>query len=696
MSRPVIFFLLCSASALTASSPDAVLARAKDAMAQTPLRFEANQGQWEPAVRFAARSAGYSLLLTDRGPVFSLPDARRMEIRLLRANPAPEIEALDHLRVRTNYFLGSRSQWRSGISSYARVRYRGVYRGIDLIYYGDQNQLEYDFVLQLGADPRSIRLQFRGADRLSITKQGDLEVDAGGAHILQRKPYIYQETAAGRRPVTGGYMLLGRNRVGLRLAAYDRTETLVIDPVLVYSTYMGGTASDQITAVKLGAKGSLYIAGSTATSDLPTTEGVYSGSNSGLTDIFVAIVDTTASGAYGLTYLTYLGGANLDVPLAMDIDKSGNIYLTGTTTSTNFPTTGNAVQTTGGSTTQAFVVQLNPAALGNDSLVYSTYLGGTTGINSGNGIAAGSDGMIYVIGTTRATDFPVTASAYAAVLYGPQDAFLCKIDPAAGSLIYSTYLGSELADDGRGIAVDKNNLVYFGITTNGTQFPLAGASYISRLIGNFDIILGVMDMTKSGVDSLLYDTYFGGTDSEEVRKLGFDAKGNLLVTGYTLSSDFPVTPDALQHNYAGNGDVFVSVISFADPSNINLYSTYLGGSDGEVAYDIAADSAGSIYVTGYTLSGNFPVTRDAAQSQWGNGINAFLTKFQPGKAGSGAIQYSTFFGPAGISVANALAVGPDGTVYAGGYTTKNFPVTGNAMQPNYGGGYTDGFVLAVK
>ena len=696
--------LVCAASVLAAaggpSRPDAALSQAKAALGRLPLRFEANRGQWDPAVRYAARANGYALLLTAGGPVVSFPDSERVDIRLLNSNRAARIEALDQLPSHTDYFVGSREHWHTNIPNYSRVRYRAVYPGVDVVYYGNPSRLEYDFVLQPGADAGAIRLKFRGAGHLTITAEGDLAFASAGTRMVQEKPLIYQEDGRSgtRRQVQGRYVLMARNVVGIRREHYDRTRPLVIDPTLVYSTYMGGSGADQITAAQLDSAGHLYVAGSTATSELVATTNTYQTGNAGLTNIFVAIIDTTPGNGFPILYFSYAGGTGTDIPLAMVLDSSYNIYLTGTTDSTDFPTAGSSVQTAGAGSNivSGFVLELNPGlSSGTSSLVYSTYLGGTTGNQSANGIALDSGGNIYVIGSTKSTDFPVTASAYQSALNGLQDAFLCEISPASSTLVYSTYLGGELEDDGRGIAIGSNGQVYFAANTNSTQFPLAGASYGSSLAGNYDIIIGAMDMTQSGSGSLVYATYFGGSDNDVVRKLALDASGNLLLTGYTLSSDFPVTKDAIQPAYGGNGDAFILVVNPANPAFL-LYSSYLGGADGEVGFDIAADAAGFLYVTGYTISANFPTTVDAPQPGWGRGIDVFVTKLQRGVAGLAGLQWSTYFGGTGAHSGLALVVGPDGTIYVAGYAGNQFPTTSGATQGAFDSGYSDGFILVMS
>ena len=690
--------VLCSALTLAAAPREAAVAQAQATLAQTPLRFEANQGQWDPAVLYAARSGGFDMLFTAHGPALTIAGSHRVDISLPNSNPAPAIEAIDKLPTRTNYFLGAREHWHTDIANYSRVRYGAVYPGVDVVYYGRQNQLEFDFVLQPGADPRTIRLQFQGARHLSITSEGDLAFEFGDGRMLQKKPLIYQEDplTATRREVRGRYVRVARNVVGLRVDGYDRKRPLVIDPTLVYCSYLGGSGTDQINAVEVDSQGHLYVAGSTTTGDLLATNGAYSTVFNGTTNIFVAIIDDTPGSGFPMLYLTYIGGGGADIPLSMAVDSEENVYLTGTTTSTGFPLTVNAVQTTGaGSVVAGFVLELNPFGMsGGVSLVYSTFLGGTTGDTSANGIVVDRKGLIYVIGSTKATDFPLTDSAYMSVTWGPQDAFLCQIDPNAGALVYSTYLGGELADQGRSIAVAPNGLVYFAVTTESTEFPMAGYAYNYNLTAPFGIVLGVMDMTQSGAASLVYSTYFGGSDIQEVRGIAFDAAGNLLVTGYTMATDFPVTPDAVQPKAGGNGDAFVSVVNPMAFPNFLVYSTYLGGSQGEVAYGIAGDSAGNIYVTGYTLSPDFPTTGDAIEPNWGGGIDLFLTKLKPGIPGPAGVISSTYVGQRGVYSPTALVLGRDGTIYMVGSGGLGLPSTSDALQ-GYGGGVSDGFIMVL-
>lgn len=700
MFRESCFILLTCAAATFAApagnAPDAALRQAHAVLAGLPLRFEANQGQLDPSVLYGAHANGYHLLLGASGPSIAV-GPHRVAMSLVDGNRAPRVEALDPLPTRTDYLLGRRSQWHTGIRSYGRVRYSGVYPGIDVVYYGSQSQLEYDFVLAPGADPAAIRMQFRGADRLRINDDGDLVVTAAGSDVVQRRPVVYQRdsSAVGRREVATRYTLLGRDTVGFQVDGYDRSAELVIDPVLAYCTYLGGAGTDRVNAVKYS-NGKLYMVGQTDTSDQQPVDGAWANNLQGVGNVTLAIVDTTQFN-FPVTYFAYIGGQNIDIPLALDVDQAGVAYVTGTTTSPNFPLTPNAFQTTGaGANTSAFVMKVDPSKYGGDSLVFSSFLSGTTGTDVGNGIAAGPNGMIYVIGTARSTDFPVTANAYQAVLWGTQDTFLAQIDPNAGALNYSTYLGGEDQDDGRAILVDSSGLVYFTASTLSQQFPMAGQQYRGLPAGASDVIFGVMDMSQSGNNSLVYATYYGGTGNEEVRGMGFDAKGNVAITGYTLSDDLPTTADAIQTTNGGAGDVFVAVFNPTLPYTTGLlYSTYLGGTHGEVGYGIGADSANNLYVTGYTLSSDLPVRGAVPQGSWGGGTDVFVAELKRGVAGEAGLQYLTYLGASNTYVPTGLAVGPDGTAYAVGYGGIGLPTSDYASQGGYAGGLTDGFLAVL-
>jgi hypothetical protein len=712
MIRTLRLFLMgCAASALLTAAgpagPDAAVARA--ALARLPLRFEANQGQFDSSFRYAARTTAYSVALTANGASFLFSGSPRISLSLSGSASSPAITPEEQMAVRTDYMIGPRRNWHSGIASYARVRYRSIYPGVDMVFYGNESVLEYDFVLQPGADPDAIRLQFSGPGKLAITPEGDLALDTPGGRMLQHKPAIYQQGANGsRQRISGRYTLLAGDLVGIELEKYDRSQSLTIDPTITYSTLMGGGATETMAGMKIR-NGLLYIVGSTAAGDWAqkTTDMAY---NSGV-DCFMEIINISTPGNFTLTYFSYLGGSKDDYPLGMDVDTPGFVYLAGYTTSTDFPMQGNVLTgmvqgnlnlQAGDATFNAgFLAKVDPNAAGTgSSLVFSTFLNGTLGNDQAEDVAAGPNGIAYVIGTTKSADFPITANAYAASLYGPSDCFMAQIDTINDILMYSSYFGSELDDDGKAIALGANGLVYYAGSTDGLQFPVAGDAYNQFSSGNYDVVLGAFDLTQSGVNTQVYGTYFGGSDIDQVNAIALDAKGRMILTGYTLSNDFPITAlTAVQSTNHGNGDVFVSLVDTSKPAGeFLLYSTFLGGSGGDVGYGVTSDSVGHLYVTGYTMSSDFPVTGNVPQPNWGGGVNLFISRINPAIAGLQALDYSTYIGLDNTIVGCCLAVGPDGSLYVGGYTEAYLPLLPayTPLQSIYGGGSSDDFLLVLS
>ena len=614
------------------------------------------------------------------------------------------------MAVRTDYMVGQRGQWHTGVANFARIRYRDVYPGVDIVFYGKGSQLEYDFVLQPGADPNAIRMEFTGGAKLSITPEGDLALDTPGGRMLQHRPAIYQSDARSstRRAVSGRYILLSDGRAGIQVSGYDRSQPLVIDPVITYTTLFGGGASETMAGMKIR-NGRLYVVGSTASGDWAqkSTDNAYSAQ----VDCFIEIIDISTPGTYTLKYFSYLGGSANDYPLGMDVDAPGFVYIAGYTSSTDFPSVGavltgmvqgNVNLQAGNATANAgFLAKIDPNAAGTgNSLVFATFLNGTLGADKAEGVAVGANGIAYVIGTTKSADFPITENAYAASLYGPSDCFLAQVDTVNDVLLYSTYFGSELDDEGKAVALGSNGLVYYAGTTYGTQFPVAGAAYNQFSSGNYDIVLGAFDLNQSGVNSLVYGTYFGGSDIDQVNGISLDATGRMILTGFTLSADFPITAfTAVQATNHGNGDVFVSLVDLTKPaSGFLVYSTFLGGSGGDVGYGVTSDSVEHFYVTGYTLSPDFPVTGNAPQPGWGGGVNTFITRINPSVAGLAGLDYSTYIGLDNTMVGCCVAVGPDGSLYAGGYTEGYLPLLPNQtpLQSYYGGGFSDDYLIVLS
>ncbi len=696
-------FFLQFATPLSLAKENLRISSAGVRVPELPVFFEKNEGQFRPPVRFAARSAGYSLFLKKGGATLYVPAGSSkahstIDVSFVRANTAAEVAGIDPLQSRSSYFLGrSKSNWRPGVAQYTKVRYRSLYPGVDLLWHLSSNQLEYDFILRPGADPNRILLKFCGVRRLTVSNDGNLILESVSGQVIQKKPEIYQgDGSSGRCRINGRYRLLSENLVGFSVGPYDRSRELVIDPVLVYSSLIGAASTDIVKGIQVDSSGMIYVVGSMSQTDLAGTDGAYRTTSAGNADIFVAKFNPALSGRDSLVYLTYIGGASVDTPTSMALDASGNVWITGSTNSTDFPVVG-AYQSTlsGGTSYDAFVCKLRPAAQGATDLAYSTYLGGGD-LDVGNGIAVDSAGMVYVAGTTRSGNFPVTSSPYQSVRWGDQDAFIAKLDPSS-TLLYSSYLGGETSDEGRSVAVAPNGLVYFAGSTLSTTFPLAGNSYRGASGGKIDVFLAVMDMTKDGFDSLVYATYFGGSDVEELRKIALDKQGRVWMTGYTMSADLPVSPNAFQSALSGVSDAFVACFDLRSeaPSALS-FSSFLGGADGEVGYDVTLDSSNRAYVTGYTLSSDFPITADAVQSQYGGGVDVFVAEVSLGDSSPASLAFSSYLGQSGVHVGYGIAVASDGKLYIGGSTSgENVPITSNSAQNTYGGGSSDGFVMVL-
>ncbi len=673
-----------------------------------PLNFELNQGQTHHRVKFLARSDGYVLFLTATEAVMALdnPAAHRKDqkekpsrsivrMKLRGANPAPEIEGLDPLATRSNYFTGSDpTAWRTDIPNYARVRYAQVYPGIDMVYYGNQRGLEYDFVVAPGSNPEIIQIDFGGIQDFEINPMGELLLHTPQGDLRQSKPFAYQEVNGVKEEVPVSYIPLGSGRVGFQLGAFDPTKQLVIDPVLVYSTYLGGSGFDQGYAIAVDALGNAYVTGQTAAIDFPTTPGAFQ-TNYGGGDAFVAKLNPSGN---ALVYSTYLHGASGN---GIAVDSGGNAYITGDAGPLSFPTTAGAFQTApmGYDT---FVTKLNPTG---SALVYSARFGGNLD-DFGRGIAVDGNGNAYITGWTvcRSTvcTFPTANAFQPNYAGGNNDAFVTKIDSTGTSLVYSTYLGggkiiNGTEDWGEAIAVDSFGSAYVTGYTYSPDFPITAGAFDTTRAG---LDAFVTKFTPDGM-SLVYSTFLGGAGREQGQGIAVDLNGNAYVTGITESFDspftvayegFPVTLGAFQTK--GSYDAFVTKLN--SKGSALVYSTYLGGTAGvDRGWAIALDAANNAYITGDTASSNFPVA-NAIQAAFGGGpTDVFVTKLNP--SGS-ALVYSTFLGGNLSDEGRGIASNGSSDVFVTGDTSSaNFP-TSNPLQGSNGGGisnHDDAFVVRI-
>ena len=684
-------------------------------LGQLPLRFEPNQGQTERRVNFLARGAGYGLFLTPDQAILALrspssnPSSSGISVvrmQLAGANRAAAATGASPLPGRSNYFVGNDpAKWHRDIPQFARVRYQDVYPGVDLVYYGNQGQLEYDFEVAPGADPSAIAWRFQGQEKARLDGGGNLVLATGNGEVRLNAPRIYQQFGSEQRPVAGRFALREDGKVGFDLAAYDRRRALVIDPVLTYSTYFGGSVSEAC---------------------------------SGIAGVVIAGVLSPPSGCP-----------------AIAIDASSNIYFAGTTTSANFPVvpaasaTPPAFQTAPAVAPDVFVTKLNAAG---SAVVFSTYLGGD-GVDTTAGVAADSAFNVVVVGTTTSSDFPTsTASAFQATRSGAgAHAFVSKLDPVGETLLYSTYLSGNGTESARGVALDPRNKIYVIGTTTSTDLPDATHSFPATLgaiqtasLGTSQFFVSKVDSTLIGFPSLVYSTYFGGGDPVNGVTLGggiaVDANANVYITGGTnfqhtgnTATDFPIlnayqgcldtpppaTPPTNPPSCATSvtaPDAFVAKINPAASSGAQLiYSSYLGGTGSDVGYGIALDSGLSVYITGSTSSTDFtiPSTTTPFQRCLDNPANpspcptgvtasdAFVAKFGTPCTGSTCttttlpFTYFSYLGGSGTDVGLGIAVDSlQGARIAGWTNSGNFPTPNNPIQAGLSG-TVDAFVSRI-
>ena len=727
-----------------------------------PLSFEANQGQTAPEVKFTSRGNGYSLFLTEKGAVLSLTKSppsgaspsnkschpersegpASLASRTLRppencatktdtiqmqfsgANRNAQPQGTDQLPGTANYFLGNDpAKWRTNVPTYAKVRYNSVYPGIDLVYYGNQRQLEYDFIVAPNANTNPIRLQFKGAISLNLTPQGDLTVQAANGRVVLHKPEIYQEIDGRHQSVRGRFAMLENHSVGFALGTYNHAAPLVIDPVLVYSTYLGPTNQSHPPAIAVDTSGNAYIAGTGTAAQKSASAGSSqqeippSGSN-----LFITKLNATGT---ALLYSVSLGGNGSgpngtpgDILTSIALDSSGDAYVTGYTNSTNFPVTAGAFQTTNRARAglwNAFIARINPTGTG---LIYSTYLGGSGG--PGNfadgqggdqafGIAVDDSDNAYVTGATPSPDFPVTSGAFQPLLLTKAtfNSFVTKLDPNGTSLVYSTYLGgsgnryeSDLGDEATAIALDSERNAYLTGWTTSADFPVTPGAYQAITPNSYPAGF-VSKLNKTG-SSLLYSTYFGGEDYSGApypNAIALDAADDAYIAGWVDGMGIPVTKGAFQSTnqasaFGGNVAAFAAKLN--PTGTAPIYSTYLSGSEGDYGYRLALDSAGDAYIVGEASSADFPVTEGAfltAIPTAGNlSVTGFVTRLN---AAGTALLYSTFLGGSYEDEASSVALDNSGNAYVTGWSAStDFPVTKGAFLTTNPGG-TPGFATKL-
>jgi len=720
-------------SASSPASAPSTLTSVNDQYGKIPLSFEPNVGQSDSRVQYIARASGYSLFLTPRETVFLLksdssaamphqPDSKRFErgsslrLQFLDSNPSTQMTPSNQLVGKINYLIGNDPKsWHTDIPTFAKVAQHDLYPGIDVVYYGTQRQLEYDFVVSPGADPRAIALSFAGANHLAVDEHGNLIISVATGHVRMRKPLAYQLGPSGERQlVAAKYVMRGARGAAISVGQYNPKRTLVIDPILEYSTYLGGSNIDGGNAIAVAQDKTAFIAGGTFSTDFPTAHPLqpnHGGPDDFSRDAFVAKISADGS---TLLYATYLGGSNEDVANGIAIDTFGNAYVAGTTLSGNFPATAGSANTLCGGdgkcgsswngkgliVSNGFVAKLNPAG---SQLIYSTFIGEYESVRV-QAIAVDKDEIAYVTGQTGPNlpvtiqlppdtqpppPFPITASAFQTTLTGDDDAFVSKISASGSTILYSSYLGGDNEEIAYGIAVDGTANAYVTGLTYSNNFPVTGSALQATNAGAGDAFLTKVNTDASGAASLAYSTLLGGSGVDQANGVAVDANGNVYVAGLTSSPGI-----ASLRPYGGNGDAFIAKFNpLLSGSASLLYFTYLGGSLADSAGGIAIDSNGNVYVTGSTVSADFPVAGAVFQPAYGGGnADAFVTKLDP--AGTN-ILYSSFLGGSNTESGNGIAIDSIGSAYVTGQTCSlDFPLT-NPEQASSGGN-CDAFVSKVS
>jgi hypothetical protein len=651
-----------------------------ESYAHIPLAFEENHGQAPADTRYLARGSGYQVhiasnalavaVTTLHGKAPKTP-AAIARMRLVGASAKAEAEGEGLLPSKSNYFIGPDPRTAlTDVSNYSRVRFKDVYPGIDVVYYGAGGNLEYDLAARAGADLSRVRLSVSGTDRLSVDENGDVRVPLGSAEAILHRPTVYQDQDGARQSVAARYVLLPHNQVAIRLGAYDRSRSITIDPVLSYSTFLGGSNTDYANGIAVDSAGSAYVVGSAGSTNFPLLSN-YQGLKKGSSTVNLAFITKFNTTGTGLVYSTFLGDSGtsaINQGFAIAVDGSGNAYVTGKTQGTAFPTTAGAYQTTSpGGANNSFVAKLGPAG---NTLVYGTYL---TGVLTAS-IAIDGSGNAYVTGQAGSA-FTTTSGAFQTAFHAPNNsAFVVKLNATATTALYATYIGGSGNSAGYGIAVDTSGNAYVGGSTGATDFPVLNA-FQSAAPGPGAGFVTKLNAAGSG---LAYSTYLGGSSGDAVYAIAVDASGSAYVTGKTTSTNFPVTASAFQKTKGGasyNGLPNGFVTKLSSSGNTLIYSSFLGGngsasnqsSYGDWGYAIAVDNGGAAYISGQVGSvSGFPLVGDLNPGLPEVAQGFFMAKVS---AIGDALLYSTHIGWGIVGTPFGIAVDSGNNAY--GVTTAN-------------------------
>lgn len=641
---------------------------------QLPMSFEANKGQAGSAVKFLTKGKDIDLhfmsesialipksQLTMHSNVSNNNLNQAINMSFVGANKNINVTSENQLPSKVNYLVGSdEKHWYRDIPTYGQIVYQQIYNGINAVFYGNQNQLEYDLQIAPKIDPRVIQLSFTGTNSLIISKTGSLQLKRGLTTVEFEKPLAYQTVNGKRKTVKVKYIQLKKGLVGYSIGHYDKNKSLIIDPVLSYCTFLGGANFDEATGIAVDSGGNTFLVGTTNSNDFLTqnSQQILNGQS----DVVVLKMNSTGT---GLLYSTYIGGSDQEIGTGIGVDASGKAYLTGFTDSTDFPLF-NPAQPRAGASDNGFVTVLNSDGNG---FVFSTYLGGN-GDDAPLGIAVSRDGSSIVSGKTNSPDFN-TLNARAQYA-GNDDAFVAKFNPLGG-LIYSTYLGGSGNDKATSVAIDSEGNAYITGSTDSSDFPVINALQPKIAEGD-DAFIAKLDALGN---NMLYSTYVGGSGNDLSNAIAIDSQNNAYITGTTSSANLPTI---------GGGDVFVAKLNQAG-SNF-IYFNIFGGKLYDAGQSLAVDSAGNVSVTGTTLSPDFPVI-NPVQADYKDFNDAFVLKLNT----EGKLSFSTFLGGTGDDDGEGIALDARGRAYVCGLTRSADFITSNPLQNNNKG---DGDIFVTR
>ncbi len=677
----IIFFLfstfLISTSFVEASTKEVATADVTAVQPKIPLYFVRNDGQIDKKVVYYERGAVHTTYFARDGIYISLNKgevAHQVKLGLVGGSKDLSLVAEDLNEGKVNYLTGKKAnEWLINIPTYKSVVYKNAFKGVDIKFYGNEGSLEYDVIVAPGVNPATVNLSYDGVKKISINKVGELVAELkDGQAIIQKTPYLYQEIDGKRVEVKGSFKVLDqRGFYGFEVASYDKTLPLVIDPILSYSSFFGGVGPERSNAVALDDTGNIYFAGYTGSTSAPESNVI--GAQSAVEYIYILKLDSTGR---NLIYATFIGGSGTDEAFSLAVDSSGSAYLTGTTNSTDFPTTpGAAIETYPGGATAGFVAKLDASGA---SLDYSTFV--TT--ENSNAIAIDGAGNAYVAG--RSASCPA----------GLGDASVIKLNVAGTTFDYSICLGGSAPDEGNAIAVDSFANVYLAGSTESFDFPVVNG-FQSFNMSYTETPSDAFVVKLDAFGGVVFSSYLGGEGNDAAYGIDLDGSGDLYLTGETASFEFPqVNPiQNVPISFRGYSEGFITKIPQSGGGIV--YSTYIGGCHEEAGRAIAVDETGSVYVTGETNSGCFPIV-EPVQSFLAGEQDVFVVKLNPF---GDELVYSTFLGGYSENYGTDIALNNSGTAYVVGYTTSDdFPVTGDAMDPFFEGffnGESDGFLSVI-